>query len=62
MGGAIVQVYNFQFLEKDWEILARVRELAERNVYQSPNMTQLKIEQIVKVEGNACIVIDPSCL
>lgn len=31
--------HNFAFLEKDWEVLSRVGEVAERNVYQNPNLT-----------------------
>lgn len=29
---------NFRFLEEKWEVLARVGETAERNVYQNPNV------------------------
>ncbi|MED4355062.1 type I restriction-modification system endonuclease [Schinkia azotoformans] len=31
--------HNFQFLENDWEVLSRVGEVAERNVYQNSNLT-----------------------
>ncbi|MBH9968636.1 type I restriction-modification system endonuclease [[Bacillus] enclensis] len=34
-----MQTHNFQFLVKDWGILARVGEVAERNVFQNPNLT-----------------------
>ncbi|WP_027410459.1 type I restriction-modification system endonuclease [Anoxybacteroides tepidamans] len=30
--------HNFHFLEEKWEVLARVGETAERNVYQNPNV------------------------
>ncbi|XCS10207.1 type I restriction-modification system endonuclease [Aeribacillus pallidus] len=30
--------HNFRFLEEKWEVLARVGETAERNVYQNPNV------------------------
>ncbi|SFA46807.1 type I restriction enzyme, R subunit [Anoxybacillus pushchinoensis] len=31
--------HNFRFLEEKWEVLARVGETAERNVYENPNVT-----------------------
>lgn len=34
-----MSVHNFRFLEEKWEVLARVGETAERNVYQNPNVT-----------------------
>ncbi|WP_236631797.1 DUF4145 domain-containing protein [Anoxybacillus sp. UARK-01] len=30
--------HNFHFLEEKWEVLAKVGETAERNVYQNPNV------------------------
>jgi len=30
--------HNFEFLKNDWEILSRVGELAERNLFQNPNL------------------------
>ncbi|MBT2639367.1 type I restriction-modification system endonuclease [Bacillus sp. ISL-39] len=40
--------HNFQFLEKDWELLARVGEVAERNVYQNPNLTISEIRRFAE--------------
>lgn len=33
-----MSLHNFKFLEKDWPILAQVGEIAERNVFQHPNL------------------------
>lgn len=35
--------YNFQFLEDKWEILSKVAETAERNIYQDPNTAISKL-------------------
>jgi type I restriction enzyme, R subunit len=43
-----VQVHNFAFLEKDWEVLARVGEVAERNVYQNPNLSMSELRKFAE--------------
>lgn len=50
---------NFNFLEKDWEILAKTGEMAEYNLYKDPNTALIKMRQlgeyivksIMKIEG-----------
>lgn len=37
---------NFQFLEKDWEILAKIGEMAEYNLYRDPNTALIKMRQL----------------
>lgn len=37
---------NFQFLEKDWEILAKIGEMAEYNLYKDPNTALIKMRQL----------------
>ncbi|HHY73609.1 MAG TPA: type I restriction-modification system endonuclease [Bacillus bacterium] len=44
----MMQTHNFQFLEKDWEVLARVGEVAERNVYQNPNLTMSELRKFAE--------------
>ncbi|SDY04648.1 hypothetical protein [Thermoactinomyces sp. DSM 45892] len=34
-----MQTHNFTFLEEKWNILSKVGESAERNVYQDPGIT-----------------------
>lgn len=37
---------NFEFLEKDWEILAKIGEMAEYNLYKDPNTALIKMRQL----------------
>lgn len=39
VGGGVMSLHNFKFLEKDWPILAQVGEIAERNIFQHPNLS-----------------------
>src|SRR3712207_3735923 len=44
---------NFEFLKKDWELLAKIGEMAEYTLYKDPNTSIMKIrqfgEELVKV-------------
>lgn len=44
---------NFEFLKKDWELLAKIGEMAEYTLYKDPNTSIMKIrqfgEELVKI-------------
>ncbi|MCM3006716.1 type I restriction-modification system endonuclease [Priestia koreensis] len=40
--------HNFKFLESNWELLARVGEVAEHNVYQNPNLAMSELRKFAE--------------